>query len=94
MATLDLDDHAAQLEHDAYRSVSQQLSQVASQLDGLAQEMTAYRDLPMGRHDMEAMNQPSVGESFATFVARKQELHTLLQEMEESDREMLAQMEG
>ena len=89
---LDLDDEASRREHDAYRSVSQQLSDTASRLEGLAREMTAYHDLPMGRHDMEAMTRPTVGESFAEFVARKQELLTLLQETIERDRAMLAQM--
>lgn len=89
---LDPEDDAAKLEHEAYRSVSQQLGQVASQLDALAREMVAYEDLPMAEHDMEAMNRPIMHESFAAFVERKQELLTLLQETAESDREMLAQM--
>jgi hypothetical protein len=41
---------------------------------------------------MEAMNQPSVGGSFAAFVRRKEELLSLLQETAESDQELLAQM--
>jgi hypothetical protein len=93
MEALDPEDDASQREHEAYRSVSQQLGQMASHLDVLAREMIAYRDLPMGRHDMEAMNRPIVRESFASFVARKQDLLTLLQGMAESDREMLAQMD-
>ena len=92
MAALDPEDDASRREHEAYRRVSQHLDQAASQLDALAREMAAYRDLPMGRHDMEAMNRPVVRESFAAFVGRKQELLTLLQEAEASDREMLAQM--
>ena len=92
MAALDPEDDASRREHEAYRRVSQQLDQAASQLDALAREMAAYRDLPMGQHDMEAMNRPVVRESFAAFVGRKQELLTLLQEAEASDREMLAQM--
>ena len=92
MAALDPEDDASRREHEAYRRVSQHLDQAASQLDALAREMAAYRDLPMGRHDMEAMNRPVVRESFAAFVGRKQELLTLLQEAEASDREMLEQM--
>ena len=94
MEALDPEDDASKREHEAYRRVSQQLVQMASQLDVLAREMAAYRDVPMGRHDMEAMNRPIVRESFAAFVGRKQELLTLLQETEESDREMLEQMYG
>jgi hypothetical protein len=94
MEALDPEDDASRREHEAYRRVSQQLGQMASQLEVLAREMAAYRDLPMGRHDLEAMNRPIVRESFAAFVGRKQELLTLLQETEESDREMLEQMPG
>ena len=94
MEALDSEDDDSRREHEAYRRVSQQLGQVASQLDALAREMAAYRDVPMGRHDMEAMNRPIVRESFAAFVGRKQELLTLLQETEESEREMLDQMHG
>ena len=92
MAALDPEDDASRREHEAYRRVSQHLDQAASQLDALAREMAAYRDLPLGRHDMEAMIRPVVRESFAAFVGRKQELLTLLQEAEASDREMLEQM--
>jgi hypothetical protein len=92
MESLDPEDDASRREHEAYDRVSQQLGQAASHLDALAREMAAYRDLPMGRHDMEAMNRPIVGESFAAFVERKQDLLALLQETAESDLEMLEQM--
>ena len=94
MEALDLEDDDSRQEYEAYGRVSRQLGQIASQLDASAREMAAYRDLPMGRHDMEAMSRPSVGESFEAFVRRKQELLALLQEMDESDREMLEQMNG
>jgi hypothetical protein len=94
MEALDPEDDASRREHEAYRCVSQHLGQLASQLDDLAREMAAYRDLPMGRHDQEAMNRPIMRESFAALVRRKQELLTLLQETEASDREMLDQMHG
>ena len=94
MEALDPEDDASKREHEAYRRISQQLGQMALQLDVLAREMAAYRDLPMGRHDMETMNRPIVRESFAAFVGHKQHLLTLLQETEESDREMLEQMNG
>jgi hypothetical protein len=94
MEALDLEDAHARQEHDAYRSVSHQLGEVASRLDAVAREMAAYRDLPMGRHDMVAMGRPTVRESFEEFVGRKQELLTLLQESIESDRQLLDQMDG
>jgi hypothetical protein len=92
MEALDLEDDASRQEHEAYRRVAHQLDQIASRLDATAQVMAAYRDLPMGRHDMEAMTRPRVRERFAAFVGRKQELLTLLQESEESDRQMLDTM--
>lgn len=92
MEALDREDGASRQEHDAYRRVSGQLDQAASSLDAVAREMAASGDLPMGRHDMEAMERPIVRESFAAFVERKRELLTLLRQEEESDREMLDQM--
>jgi hypothetical protein len=89
---LDPQDEASRPEDEAYHRVSQHLVQIASHLAALAQEMAGYRDVPMGRHDLEVMTRPIVRETFAAFVARKQELLTLLQEMEEEDREMLQQM--
>ncbi len=92
MEALDLEDDNSRQEYEAYRHVSQQLGQIGSQLDALARAMAAYRDLPMGRHDMEAMSRPNVRQSFEAFVGRKQDLLTLLQETDETDRQMLEQM--
>ena len=94
MEALNPEDDDSRQEYEAYRRVSQQLGQIASQLDASAREMAAYRDLPMGRHDMEVMSRPIVRESFEVFVGRKQDLLVLLQETEKSDREMLKQMNG
>lgn len=90
---LDPEDDTNGPEQDAYGSVSRQLGQAAAQLAALAAEMAAYRDLPMGRHDMEAMSRPIVRESFAAFVGRKQDLLALLREGEDEDREMLELMQ-
>ena len=92
MGALDLEDANARQEHEACHSLSLRLQSAASQLAAVAQEMTGYRDLPMGAHDMDAMRDPRVHESFAALVVRKQELLTLLQETAASDEEMLAQM--
>jgi hypothetical protein len=94
MEALDQEDDDAKPEYDAYHRVSRQLDQIASRLDTLALEMAAYRDLPMGRHDMESMSRPIVRGSFEAFVARKRELLALLRETDEEDREMLEQMNG
>lgn len=91
---LDGADDASRREHEAYRHVSHHLGQISSQLDALAREMVAYRDVPMGRHDMDVMNRPNVRESFAAFVGRKRDLLALLQAMDEDDRKMLEQMPG
>jgi hypothetical protein len=92
MEALDLEDDNSRQEYEAYRRVSQQLGQMGSQLDAVAREMATYRGLPMGRHDMEAMSRPSVRQSFEAFVGRKQDLLTLLQETDETDRQMLEEM--
>jgi hypothetical protein len=89
---LDLEDGDSRREYEAYRSLSQQMRQIASQLAAVSREMVAYRDLPMGRHDMEAMTRPNVPESFESLVRRKQELLALLHESAEVDRQLLEQM--
>jgi hypothetical protein len=92
MEALDLEDANSQREYDAYRSLSQQMRQIASELAAVSREMVAYRDLPMGRHDMEAMTRPNVRESFESLVRRKQDLLTLLRESGEVDQQLLEQM--
>lgn len=56
--------------------------------------MAGYRDLPMGRHDGEAMARPQVRAAFGRFVTREQELLALLRERVEKDGKMLATMSG
>ena len=92
MGAFDLEDANSRREHEAYLSVSQGVRNAAAQLSATAQEMTGYRDLPRGAHDMDAMLDPRVHDSFAVLVARKQELLTVLQESAASDEELLAQM--
>ena len=58
----------------------------------LAGEMAAARDLPMGRHDRQAMTSPEVANAFQRFVKDKQDLLALLQRMVEQDQRMLAEM--
>jgi hypothetical protein len=54
--------------------------------------MAAARDLPMGRHDEQAMTSPEVGAAFHRLVEAKQELLALLQRMAEQDQQLLGQM--
>jgi hypothetical protein len=92
MTALDLDDANARREHEAYLSLTEGLRSAGAQLATIAREMTGYRDLPMGAHDMEKMLDPRMYKTFAALVARKQELLALLQETAASDQEMLAEM--
>src|SRR5688572_2999694 len=78
MHALDVTDPNSQQEYDAYEKLVGELRQIASQLQWVANEMTGYRDLPMGRHDQVAMTQPTVREAFEQFVAHKEELMGLL----------------
>jgi len=89
---LDLTDPNSQTEYDAYEKLLKELRQAAAQLSVTASEMAAYRDLPMGRHDMKAMTHPRVKEAFEAFVQRKRELIELVERTEERDRRLLAMM--
>lgn len=53
--------------------------EIAAGLDRLAEQMAACRDLPMGRHDMAVMVDPSgQAAAFRRFVAVERELVALL----------------
>jgi hypothetical protein len=54
--------------------------------------MAAQRELPMGRHDEQVLVSPEVVETFQRFVAAKQQLLALLQQLLDQDRRMLAEM--
>ena len=92
MKALDLTDSNSQAEHNAYEHLVKQLRQTAVELQWAANEMTGYRDLPMGRHDEIAMTQPEVREIFENFVKQKQELLSLLEETAERDNQLLEMM--
>ena len=89
---LDLNDPNSRAENDAYEKLLKDLRQTAAQLSVIASEMQGYRDLPMGRHDMQAMTHPRVREAFQTFVQQKQALMELLLQTEERDRQLLEMM--
>jgi hypothetical protein len=94
MAALELDDEAARQEHAVYLRLTEEYRQASARLRGIGQEMAAARDLPMGRHDKQAMSSPEVAEAFRRLVRAKQELLALLQRMVEQDQGMLAEMGG
>lgn len=92
MKALDLTDPNSQAEYDAYEKLLKDLRQIAVQLSVTASEMVGYRDLPMGRHDQQAMTHPRVGEAYQKFVQYKRELLELLEQTEERDRKLLEMM--
>ena len=87
--TLDLSDASSRKELDAYVSLAKQHRQIASRLRAAAQEMSGYRDLPMGRHDERALNDPRLMEAFARFIKVEQDLLAQLQRAVERDRQMV-----
>jgi hypothetical protein len=94
MAALELDDEPAREEHAVYLRLVEEQRQTAGRLRAVAREMTAARDLPMGRHDTETLRSPEVGDAFRRFVKARQELAALLQGMLEQDQRLLAAMDG
>jgi hypothetical protein len=94
MQALELDDQAARQEHAVYLRLVEEQRQAAGRLRAVAGEMAAARDLPMGRHDAQAMTSPEVTQAFQHLVRAKQELLALLQGTAEWDRRMLAAMGG
>ena len=92
MQALELDDEVARQEHAVYLRLAEEQRQTAARLRAVAAEMAAARDLPMGRHDRQAMTSPEVANAFQRFVKDKQELLALLQRMVEQDQRMLAEM--
>jgi hypothetical protein len=92
--SLDLTDDASRKEHDVYLRLTSEFRQAAAQLDGIAREMSASQDLPMGRHDMAAMGSDRVRSTFEHLVHSERELMAMLQHRIEAAQKMLAAMQG
>ena len=92
MKALDLDDQDSRVEYEAYEKLVRELQQAAVQLQTTANQMAAYRDLPMGRHDQKIMTHPRVRETFEKFVKRKQEVLSLLEQTAERDNQLIEMM--
>ena len=92
MTTLDLSDEHAKQEYEAYEHLVNEHRQIASQLQLTAEQMAQYRDLPMGRHDHQAMATPAIIEAFAQFVKLEHELLALLQQRVGQDQQLLSEM--
>ena len=89
MKALDLADVNSKQEFEAYKDLVREEREISAKLVVTAQEMARYRDLPMGRHDEQAMTHPRVREAFEKFVQSKQELLTLLEQTAERDQQLL-----
>jgi hypothetical protein len=92
LTTLDLQDANNRQEHAAYSELATAYEQIAHSLRGAAERMAGYRDLPMGRHDMQAMTASEPVEAFARFVNAEQSLFGLLQARLPVDEGMLADL--
>jgi hypothetical protein len=66
MQALELDDEPAREEHAVYLRLAEEQRQAAGRLRAIAGEMAAARDLPMGRHDLQALTSPEVATPSAT----------------------------
>jgi hypothetical protein len=92
MRGLERDDPAAAREYEVYERVSRTLREAAAALRAAAGEMAAARDLPMGRHDMQALTSPEVLDAFDRYVAAEDELRELLDGRRAAMTQMLGAM--
>jgi iron-sulfur cluster repair protein YtfE (RIC family) len=90
LQALELEDEAARQEHGVYLRLTEEQRQAAARLRAIGQEMASARDLPMGRHDQQAMTSPEVDHAFQRFVMVKRELLAVLQRMVAQDQRMPA----
>jgi hypothetical protein len=91
-AALDLADQRSRQEDTAYAELADAYRDIADSLHIAAQRMAAYRDLPMGRHDSNALTEPEAVQAFARFVDHEKELLDLLGARLPDDEAMLARM--
>jgi hypothetical protein len=88
--SLDLSDENARREHDAYVKLAKEHRSISAQLAATARQMAGYRDLPMGKHDEQALADPRGLQAFQTFVRVERELLALLEGWVKRDEGMLA----
>ena len=94
MQALDLKDQNARQEYEAYQKLAQAHREIAARLAAVAGQMAGYRDLPMGRHDEQAMSDPKVMEAFVKLMKIEKELVSLLQKRVEQDQKLLDEISG
>ena len=85
-----LSDANSKLEHEAYVKLAAEHRAIAEQLTAVAAHMAGYRNLPMGKHDMAAMQDASRNEAFGRYVKIERELIALVQAALVRDQELLA----
>jgi hypothetical protein len=89
--TLDLTDEHAQTERDVWLRVAAQHRSIAAELRATGELMAQYQELPIARHDAEALSSSRIVEAFERFVAAEGEVAALLADWLERDRAMLGQ---
>jgi hypothetical protein len=94
MTALDLTDPAARAEHDAYAEVAAAYYRIAETLAAVADQMAGHRDLPMGRHDPQAMIGEAARDAFGEYVEVKRELRGILDSAVALDQTMLDAYNG
>ena len=92
LRTLDVEDANSRREHAAYSELANTCGEIGNSLGGAAERMSGYHDLPMGRHDMQAMTASEPVDAFAQFVNAEEQLLALLEARLPSDQAMLAGM--
>ena len=92
LPSLDLTDPLSRREHEVYQGLFIAYREVADRMRETAQRMAGYGDLPMGRHDLKALADKRMVETFEEFARRKQDLLTLLQESAAADAQILTAM--
>jgi hypothetical protein len=89
LPSLDRSDPASDREHEVYRGLAAEHRALAERLTATAAAMAAQRDLPMGRHDVQALASPEALAAFERLVAVEEELAALLDEQLALHRAML-----
>jgi short-subunit dehydrogenase involved in D-alanine esterification of teichoic acids len=89
---LDLSEQNAKEELAVYQKLVQQHRAIAAQLETVGEDMAGYHDLPMAKHDLEAMSSNAVLTAFDRYVKVEQELLGLLERRVEEDQAMLVEM--
>jgi len=91
---IDLEDDNAREEYEAYVELVERHRRIAAQPHALSERMASHRDLPMGRHDVEALSSPEAVDVFEQLVTLEQELRWLLDERLEQHRPLLSELRG